>query len=162
MSDGSSPVLGPLTRTLTPVSGSFNRPADIDAYTANDLIANSATAGSVVPLSFSSYWGRGTIRRIKVRKSNQAVATPTIRVYLFTAAPTSAAGDNTAFSATQADGLGIVDVDVTTPGTDDAVGWAACDIPYVAETVYALLRAEDTFTPASEETFTVELTEYPG
>lgn len=162
MADGSKPVIGPMTSILTPVSNAFTRPADTDEYTADDLIANDVSAGSVVPLSWASRLGAGTIRRVKVSKGNPAVATPTIRLWLFSAAPVVAAGDNDAFASSLADVIDHVDVEVTSAGSDEATGWASCDIPYAADTVYALMQTRDVFAPASEEVFTVELTEYPG
>jgi hypothetical protein len=39
-----------ISRDVSPVS--FTRPADATAYASGDIVANSVTAGSVVPLNF--------------------------------------------------------------------------------------------------------------
>ena len=51
------------------VTDSFTRPANTTQYTAADLVANNATAGSVVPLTFNT--GRGGIRIKGVHITNQ-------------------------------------------------------------------------------------------
>lgn len=43
-------LVGGITRRVT---GTFSRPADNTAYSAGDIIANSGTAASVVPITFS-------------------------------------------------------------------------------------------------------------
>lgn len=132
------------------------RPNNATPYTAGDTIANSATAGSVTKMSWTIPGGSATFVQFRVRKSDQTVFTPTIRVYLFDADPTVGAGDNLAFSGNPLAGcIGIVDVDVTTPGSDDAVGWEPCNIAVDATTVYGLLATQSGFTPAANEVFTV-------
>ncbi len=152
-------VIGPVT---TKITSTFNRPADTTAYTANDAVADSTTAGSVTKQSAAITAGKGSIRRVKIRKSDQTVATPTIRVWFWDATFTVAAGDNAAFSNPLQDAIGFVDVAVTNAGTDDAVGWTACDIPLVAGTLFWLLQTLSAFTPASGETFTTEIHYTPG
>lgn len=145
------------------LSANFNRPGDTSQYGANDMISDNTVAGSSTKMSFSSIpRSCGTIRRVKVRKSSEGVATPTIRVWLWDADFTIAAGDNAAFAAPLANSIGFVDVAVTNAGNDDAVGWASADIPFVAGTLYCMLQTLSVFTPGSAETFTVELLVYPG
>lgn len=141
--------------TTKGADASFTRPANTTAYTANDAVANNTTAGSVTPLSWSIASAAGNFIRFRVRKSDQTVATPTIRIWLFDASPTPGAGDNAAFAFPAADSIGYVDVDVTNAGSDDAVGYETCDIPFAASTIYGLLQTLTTFTPASAETITV-------
>lgn len=152
-------VSATLTEKLT---SSFNRPGDTTAYAANDAVADNTTAGSVTRLSFSPSLSAGTIRRVKIRKSDQTVATPTVRLWLYDADLTPAAGDNAAFTHPAQDSLGYVDVAVTNAGTDDAVGWANCDIPHTGAAIKGLLQTLSAFTPANAETFTVTLWDYPG
>lgn len=139
------------------LSSNFNRPANTTAYTANDLVANSTTAGSVTPLSFALSASAGLIRRVRVKKSDEATATPTIRVWFFESSPTVTNGDNGAFAATLTSSIGYADVDVTNAGSDDAVGWATVDIPVVAATCYGLLQTLSGYTPTSGETYTVTI-----
>jgi hypothetical protein len=156
---GDAYVIGPHT---TKVSANFNRPGDTTSYAANDAVSDNTTAGSVTKLSWTIPYARGTIRRVKIRKSDQTVATPTIRLWLWDATFAVGAGDNAAFAGPFQDAIGYVDVAVTTAGSDDAVGWAACDIPFSGGTVFGLLQTLSVFAPANSETFTIDLTYYPG
>lgn len=154
---------GTATDTVfTKATATFNRPGDTTGYTANDTVADNTTAGSVTKLTFTIAGGAGNIRRIKVRKSDQTVATPTIRVWFWDATFAVASGDNAAFSNPLQDSIGFVDVAVTNAGTDDAIGWSNCDIPVASGTVFCLLQTLSAFTPANAETFTVEIHYLPG
>ena len=154
-------------------SASFVRPADTTDYAAADLIANSATAGSVTPLSFplqgTNIVGPFTVKRAKVHKSSTGVANWNVRLHLFSASPTVANGDNGALSAAAvANYLGFISCDGTTiPGdrfSDGAVAIGAqtagaelnIRLPS-GTTIYGLLEALAAYTPTSEETITVTL-----
>ena len=52
-------------------TASFTRPADTTAYASGDLVANSTTAGSVIPMTFVIRpENRGSmIRRARIKKS---------------------------------------------------------------------------------------------
>jgi hypothetical protein len=98
-------------------SANFTRPADTTAYASGDLVANSTTVGSVVPMTFSPCTkgaGRsGQIRRVRISKTGTSITNTTVRVHLFSVLPTvSTNGDNGAITiATGAAGyLGQVDV----------------------------------------------------
>lgn len=147
---------------LAKVSANFNRPGDTTGYSVNDTVADNTTAGSVTKLSWSIPRSNGNIRRVKIRKSNESVATPTLRLWLWDATFTVGAGDNAAFANPLQDTLGYVDVAVVNAGSDDAVGWTNCDIPFSAGTVFGLLQTLSAFTPANAETFTVVLSYLPG
>lgn len=151
-----------VTKKMPATTKNFNRPADTTAYTADDAVADNTAAGSVTKLEWDPTDGGGTIRRVRIRKSDQTVATPTLRLWLFDATFTVGAGDNAAFAAPLQDAIGFVDVPVIHAGSDDAVGWANCDIPFQGSKLYGLLQTLDAFTPANAETFTVDLWEYPG
>jgi len=148
--------------TFTKVSANFNRPANATPYTANDAVNDNTTAGSVTKLSFSIAAAVGRIYRVRIRESDQTVATPTIRLWLWDTTFTVASGDNAAFSEPLQDTVGFVDVAVTNAGTDDAVGYSNCDIPFTGGTIYGLLQTLSGFTPASGETFTISLWYLPG
>jgi hypothetical protein len=150
------------------VRASFARPANTTAYAANDLVANHATAGTVVPLEFgpgSRYpGGAGAVKGVSIDKSTVSVTDASFRVHLFTKAPTVTNGDNGVFAP--ADGLakgylGSVAVTVDQAVGDGAHGRAACDILFdtdkPASKLYALVEAEAAYTPASGETFGVTL-----
>lgn len=159
-SSGASPAVQLVAATAT-----LTRPADTTAYESGDLVAISTTAGSVTPLQFDvSARGQGVIRRARITKSGTGVANCTLRLHLYTAAPTVANGDNAAWSSTQrATYLGAFDVAVDKAMSDGAAGHGAplvgAEIAYgpSVSTLYGLLEARGAYTPASAETFLVTL-----
>lgn len=83
---------------------SFVRPNDTTAYAAGDLVANSTTAGSVVPMTFPISVGNGRsiqIQAWELYKTGTSATNAIFDLYFFdaTAIPTSSAGDNAAFLA---------------------------------------------------------------
>jgi hypothetical protein len=153
-------------------SASFTRPADTTAYSVGDLVANSTTAGSVVPMAFvlGNVFGVGSFRttRARLTKSGTGVTNATFRLHLYqVAAPTVANGDNGAWSTNGAvNWLGNIDVSSMLAFTDGATGtgaFAAGSEGFIklasGVTVYGLLSALGTYTPASGEVFTVTLEE---
>ena len=155
----------PVARDI--VSASFTRPADTTAYTSGDLVANSTTAGSVVPMAFpnAALGPNQTIqvRRVRIVTSSTSVTTASFRLHLYNVATiTCANGDNSAWSTSgAANYLGRVDVTVDEAFTDGACGSATTEINShpVANglSVYGLLEARSAYTPTSGETFTVKL-----
>lgn len=150
--------------TYNIVSGvRFARPADTTAYASGDIVANSTTAGSVVPVAFADATaGPGfpaIIKRIQLLKSAASATNATFRVHLFTVAPTVTSGDNAAIViATGAAGyLGQFDIASMQTFTDGAAGFIAADVVIRKQTIYALLEARGAYTPASAETFTLSL-----
>ncbi len=108
-------------------AASVTRPNDTTAYAVGDLVANSTTAGSVVPLSFplgNSYGiGQFRINRARLAKSGTGVTNATFRVHLYAASPSPANGDNGAWSTDQAGKwLGNIDVTSMLAFTDGAAG----------------------------------------
>lgn len=149
-------------------SYSFNKVSGTTAYDANDLIANHATAGSVVPMSFGlkGIGGSGIIRGLRLFKSGTATTQASFKVHLFESAPTPANGDNGAFGIATADGyLDGVAVDMTsgaqagTAGLYERIGGLAIgfSIPTINSKLYGLLQAIGTYTPTSSETFKITL-----
>ena len=151
------------------LSASFTRPNDTTAYASGDLVANSTTAGSVVPLSFAlggnSMPGATRITRARLRKSGTTATNASFRAHLYAASPIVANGDNGAWSTDQAANyLGAIDIASMKAFTD-----GCCDVgaaPAGAEmlvrlpagaTLYALLEARAAYTPAANEAFTLTL-----
>lgn len=151
---------------VTTVSASFARPEDTTQYASGDLIANSTTAGSVTPMSFAlnnNLGGPIVIRRVRITKSATSVTAAAFRVHLFTASPTVSNGDNGAIVPNQhAAYLGYIDLSASQAFASAAGGWATAAAnaelfanPGASATLYGLLEARGTYTPASAETFTV-------
>lgn len=154
-------------RIATP-SANFTRPSDTTAYASGDLVANSTTAGSVTPLSWTAARvaaGSFMVRRVRLRKSGTSTANASFRVHLYSASPTPANGDNGAWSTDGvANYLGSVDVTVDKAFTDGAQGigtpGAGSEISVAlasGQTIYGLVEARAGYTPASAEVFTVVL-----
>lgn len=160
---------------ITEVSDSFTRPADTTNYADNDLVANSATAGSVEPLAFSIPVGNGRGIKIigaKLQKSGTAVTGATFELHLFAEEPTTTAGDNEAFATTTVDTSGFLGT-ITFPAmsayTDDALaivhvgdqtGGVNPITTYLRSTdvIYGLIQCAAAYTDeASAETFTATL-----
>lgn len=138
---------------------SFTRPADTTAYTAADLVANSTTAGSVVPMQFKTPNG-GRIERVRLTKTNTVLTNATFNLYLYESSPTVTNGDNGAFSSTESGFLGVVALNASTSQTtsDKATVVATVSPPiYTTGNIFGLLRAEGTYTPTSGEVFNVTL-----
>lgn len=148
-------------------SVSFTRPANTTAYTADDLVANHGTAGSVVVPHVAAArfpGGNGAIKGVQVTKSDPTLTNAAFRVHFFTAAPTVTNGDNGAFAPTNGHAkgyLGHVDVTLDEAIGDAGMGRAAADLQFdtVAPNadLYMLLEAKGAYTPASAEVFTIEL-----
>jgi hypothetical protein len=152
------------------ITGSFTRPADTTAYASGDLVANSATAGSVVATELRAVGaypqGASIVRRAVLRKSGTGVTNAAFRIHLYRGLTITAAnGDNAAWSTNQvANYLGALDVTVDRAFTDGAFG---SGVPVVGselmirlttgQSVYALVEARGAYTPASAEVFTIGL-----
>lgn len=152
-------------------AASFTRPADTAAYAVGDLVANSTTAGSVVPLALAAARvnaGTGLVRRVRLATSRTGLTgAEQFRVHLFKTAPTCTNGDNGAFAVNgiAAVHLGFADVTLTQGFTDGSKGVGApstgSDILFDAaagsQSIHALIEARSAYTPAASETFTVAL-----
>lgn len=149
------------------VGGSFTRPANTTAYTIGNLIANSTTAGSVVPIPCAAARvnaGTGVVRRIRV-STNQTGLTGTeiVRVTLYKNSPTVTNGDGGAFAANgiASLSLGYTDVVLTHVYNDGSKGFAAVDIVFDAasgsQNIYATLETRTGFTPTSGATYALAL-----
>lgn len=158
---------------ITSPSFTFTRPANTTAYAAGNLIANSTTAGSVVPMS----WTLGssninfpcTIKRATIRTGSTTISGFKFNLNLWSAAPTVANGDGGALSATGSTNfIGWIQCDGTTnPGaifSDGAVAFGAMTDGAEANfqlpsgnTIYGLLSATGAYTPVSADTIKVTL-----
>lgn len=152
-----------MLKTVT--STLFARPANTTAYASGDLVANHATAGSVVLPTIGIArvpGGTGRIKRAFLKKSDAGVTNAAFRIHLYRAIPTPTNGDNGAWLTTQSSYLGSYDVTVDKAFADGAAGFsAAADIPFDlgvgAQRVWVVIEARGAYTPASAETFTVSL-----
>jgi hypothetical protein len=155
-----------------PTQYSFARPADTIAYAIGDLIANSTTAGSVTPLSWtgatiSGNGGSGEIVGVEIEFGTDTVA-HTVRVHFFTFAPTVSGGDNTAITLSNWQRtasnyyLGFIDVALQTSANiagGGAIGQTVnTALPYKlasGDTIYGLKESQTAYNPANAATYYV-------
>lgn len=156
--------------TVTTPRDTITRPANTTQYADGDLVANSATAGSVTPLKFGlNGLGRsGMIRRARMSKTTNTATAATFALHLFDAEPTVANGDNGALSvASNLDSwLGKITIDMSSgaeAGASTVISQvsAAAAIgvskPTAAGEIYGLLEVTGAYAPGSAEVFTVTL-----
>lgn len=156
----------------TVVKASFTRPANTTAYATGQLVANSTTAASVVPLNFTVSRMQNSsfsIRRVRLKKSGTSVTNASFRVHLFNAVPTVATtgdgGTVTSVVSGSANAIGRFDVTIDQAYADGSNGsgvpTAGGEVTALPATgtqlIYALVEAKGAYTPVSGEVFTVEL-----
>lgn len=146
------------------VTTTFTRPSNTDIYAANDAVSDSTSAPTVLTLANAAYrsGGAGIIRGITMVKST---ATVTLAAFSILILRTTFTGleDNAAVDLSDAEARTII-AGVSFPAADAlALGlnavWSKTnlDIPFVCEaggtSLYLVVRADDTYTPASAERF---------
>jgi len=143
---------------------SFTRPNDTTAYQDADLVANSTTAGEVVPLKFIIPWKRSCIiRGASIRKSDGADITGALfTLHLYRNAPTVTNGDNGALATDYAEKIGTIVVGQQVAYADDAYGISFSGNYYVDannndRAVYGLIEAKGAYQGLALETFTATL-----
>lgn len=150
---------------VAPSKSTITRPADTNAYSANDLLADTIVAANVTPfqwtgVTLSGNGGAGIIADLAV--FNSGSASFTARVHLFRTAPTVTNGDNGAFAVSNFDldtYIGYVDVVVDQPMVGGRMGISRDQTRYVlgtGDTIYALLEVLTAFTPASAATLAIK------
>lgn len=154
-------------RVVVVTAPTMTRPANTTQYSTGDLVANSTTAGSVVPLEFDVGGGSGMVRKIRIRTNRTSGGTTSavFRVYLFRTAPTVAGGDNAAFNPANAanfiDAMDVVVNEQFSDGAANSSNGAAGEINYSLPSgstkLFGLVRAGAGYTPASAEQISVAL-----
>lgn len=160
------------------ISANFTRPADTTAYAAGDLVANSTTAGSVVPMSFTNAVRSAgdcvRIERVRIEKSSTNLTNASFRLHLFEASPTPTVGDNGVYNNAGVLATnnilyhaGTFPVTMQWSGSDGAMGIGtpttgngATASPTSGTSLFGLLEVTGAYTPASGEIFYVVLEGY--
>lgn len=156
-------------KILESISQTITRPADTTAYASGDLVANSTTAGSVTPFAFAVDKNAGIkIWRIALIKSAASVTNTDFRIHLHLSSPTVANGDNGALSASNSGYIGFINTAAPATAFSDTFNASgvyvnnsvAAPLMFVADgtdRIYGLLEARGAYTPASAETFSIQL-----
>ena len=150
------------------ITGTVTLPTGTPTYASGQLMANSATAGSVTPSSLtvgrlsSGSGATGMIRRLRLRKTGTSLTNASFRVHLFNVnTMTFANGDNAAFSCDKAANyVGKFDVTCDQAFTDGASGNAVpavgSEVNTFVQTYYFVLEARAAYTRVASEVFTLE------
>ncbi len=153
-------------------SVTFTRPANVNAYTAGDVVSNST--GTTTLLEFTQFArGDGASGYITaaILTTNKKSIVPAFRLHLFNAADPTVVADNVAHKELYADiakvaGQPIDLAAMTTPadaaGSDlSKIGDATLRVPFQcaedSRSLFVLLETLTDFTPASGESFTLTL-----
>lgn len=164
-------------------NASFIRPANVTAYAAGGMVANSTTPASVVPMKFTLDncfpLAQFRLTRARVVKSGTVITNATFRLHLYQALPVvqAGSGDGSAYlTDSSAQWLGNIDVSSMVGPTgalsafsDGSAGTGSC--PAGSEillraiaanggappVIYGLLQALGAYTPISGEVFTTTL-----
>lgn len=155
-----------VSRTVS--ASTFTRPANTTTYAFGDLVADTTTAGSVTPLSFSTSLKSGESARVtgvKLFKSGTSITSAIFRVHLYSTSPTVTNGDNGAWlSGSYSSYLGAVDVTIDRAFSDGSAGIGQPSIGYFpvvkpssGSIIYGLIEARSAYAPSSGETFTAVL-----
>jgi hypothetical protein len=144
----------------------FTRPANTTAYASGQLVANSVTAGSVTPMSWTAARvasGNIRITRVHMTLSSKSVTNTNFRIHFFNATTGVSNGDGATFVPTlAADEVCEMDVTIALAGADVSTGYGAsnqgvaCDVVLGSnQLLYGYIEARAAYTPASGETITV-------
>jgi hypothetical protein len=153
---------------IAAVSANFTRPADTTAYASGDLVANSTTAGSVVPMTFAvaRVADKGfMVRRARMKKSTTGITNASFRLHLYKQSPVPSNGDNGVWLTDEKNYLGAIDITIDKAFTDAAKGIGipntGSEISGVPDSgtvnIYGLIEARAAYTPGNAEVFTVTL-----
>jgi hypothetical protein len=159
---GAVPVGG---NTFGPLSVEKTRPADTNAYAANDAIAESASAGTVWTFAVAlASGGTGIIYQATIA-TDDATGVARLELDLYAATPT-AINDNaeaTRLYVDQANYLGTISFPALakkTTNSTQAEAVAQVQMPFKASgsvNLFGILRTLDAFTPVSGKKYRVNL-----
>lgn len=151
-----------------PVQGSFTRPGDANAYTANDAVANSTSAPTAITLTGAARITGGSGYIVALTVIHEVVSvTPRFRVHFYDANPATRFNDNAVFANTYAiesasSYLGYMDTAAANSNglTDASIGQNITDrFPFKCNAdanLYCLVQTLDAFTPGNAKGVTVK------
>lgn len=152
-----------MSSPLIRMTGTVTCPAGTPTYAAGDLIANSATAGLVTPMTFQAQSVAAAVRNVTIRKTGTGLTNASFYLWLLSVSPTMASGDDAAIDGPTLASIICepIRVDcVVACGSVGAVGTSLFDsktIKLDAMPVYGLLTAAASYTRIASEVFTVDL-----
>ena len=152
-------------------TATFTRPANITPYATGDEISNSTTAGDAVAMEFAGLTetspADGKILQAKLYTNAQGF-TGDVKMYLYDSEPTMS-GDNSPHVITPSDAANLVGFVIwstayaSPTGSTASVNFVSPGLAFVSKNrtagnpLYGVLVARGAITPASGQTFSVEL-----
>ena len=161
--------IGEVAGKIAVAQATLTRPANTTAYTANTIVANNATAGSVVPITLAVARSNDKtvmIRRLRLKVNDTAWLNAVVRVHLYKDSPTFAVGDggNWISGTTESTYIGYADIVLDRQFSDPFV--KGFGVPAVGsewnvepsagtQNIFAVLETRSAVTPGSAKTFTL-------
>lgn len=157
--------VGAVGASCTPAGGTviasanFTTPSGTTGYTTGQLVANSATAGSVTPMQFTvcpASGGTGMVRRARFKTADSGFSGKTVKLELYKDSPTPANGDHAAWSTSESNWIGEISVTVGysftdplykgigAPGVGNELNF---DCATGSRVIYGLMTAGEAITP---------------
>lgn len=153
-------------------TASFTRPSNTTQYTAADAVSDNATTATIASFTLTGMAGMvefgGVIRSVMLHKSDHDLTAAAFDINFYTSAPSGANfEDNAEIALTDAENqacIGFVEL-LAADGADMKTGdlWSKTnlDIHYECAagltSLYYVIIARDTYTPASAEVFTLRV-----
>lgn len=162
-------VIGAVSSQPVRVSGSFNRPATTPTFANGNIAANSATAGSVVPVTIAAARANdltGRITGVRLTNSSAVITNAVFRVHFFSSSPGVVNGDgaNAFVPSVIAPWLGWYDVTINEIASNGSMGVGICGngTPFLnftpdtgTQNVYCLLEVKAAYVGVGSQTFTI-------
>lgn len=157
----------PFVRTIT-----FTRPSDTTQYSAGDGVSDAtttATAATFVLPSMAHVGMGGIIKSVMLHKSDDDLTGADFDIYFFDTQPVATGwDDNAALAITDAEWkncIGFVALTGSSDGrsvtTGNVYNKTNLDLPYecvaASNSLYVVVVARGTYTPASGEVFTIRV-----
>jgi hypothetical protein len=164
------------SRLLISPASTIVRPPNTTVYDANDAVASSSTAATVVPFTFTLTDLADTpaaLSRIRLSSTDTGpgTATASFEVYLFNQVPVAGAADNAAWAQSLAGRIGKMsglfeaasDGSYATMTPDDGVLYMLARPALGTKNFYGLMKTLTIFTPSANSTsFTATLEAVAG
>ena len=167
-------IIGGILGRMALVSVEKTRPDNTTLYAANDVLSESAVAGTVwtFPNVVDAVGKSGYIVLAKALYDSKK--TPRLRLHLYSAAPTSALDDNvpntSPLYADAANWIGTIDLDAAGDGSTDGVSGGSDTVQSIRDDlrlqfkcdaasrdIIAVVETLDTFTPVALANLTITL-----
>lgn len=150
------------------VGGTLTTPANTPTYALGQIIANSATPGSVTAIQVAVArinGGTGMVRRLRLKVNDAVWLNNTIRVHLYRDSPTCAAGDTGVWAGntTESNYLGYCDIVMDRQFSDYVKGFGVVNVGSEinfdtaggSQVLYALLESRSVVTRAASKIFSL-------